>query len=42
MDNWAEDELVLLMSLPQRLAFVAVRCVRLLLDTLADIKKYTF
>lgn len=37
MSSSTEDELVLLMALPQRLAFVATRCAQMLLETLADL-----
>lgn len=37
MSSSTEDELVLLMPPPQRLAFVAMRCAQLLLETLADL-----
>ena len=37
MPSSTEDELVLLMPLPQRLAFVATRCAQVLLETLADL-----
>lgn len=37
MSSSTEDELVLLMAPLQRLAFLAVRCLRLVLDTLADV-----
>ena len=40
MSSSTEDELVLLMSPLQRLAFLAVRCLRLALDTLADLSLF--